>query len=139
MARRKKRTTRRRFTGINLVNAAEAIVGANIVTQGLFNTDPLAFLIGKDSSGYLRGDLGVSDSGGKHRVGIGELFGLGGKDIQAQWSYVSQNAKDNFASIAVQTVIAGVGFKLGKKLLSKPRREVNKAFKMLGIGQTIRV
>jgi len=139
MARRKKRTSRRRFTGINLVNAAEAIVGANIVTQGLFNTDPLAFLIGKTSAGYGQRNLAISDTGGKRRVGIGELFGLGGGDIEAQWGYVVQNAKDNFASIAVQTVIAGVGFKLGKKLLAKPRREVNKAFKMLGIGQTIRV
>lgn len=139
MARRKKRTSRRRFTGVNLVTAAEAVVGANILTQGLFNTDPLAFLIGKDSSGYFRPDLAISDTGGKHRIGIGELLGLGGRDIETQWGYVVQNAKDNVASIVVQSVIAGVGFKLGKKLLAKPRREINKAFKMIGIGNSIRV
>lgn len=137
MARRKKRT-RRRFTGINLVNAAEAIVGANIVTQGLFRTDPLAFLIGKTGEGYGSTSLAVANNGGV-RIGIGELFGLGGANITNQWDAVAANARANFANMAVQTVIAGVGFKLGKRLLSKPRREINKAFRMLGLASTLKV
>jgi hypothetical protein len=138
MARRKKRTTRRRFTGINLLTAAEALVGANIVTQGLFNTDPIAFLIGKTSAGYGQRNLSVSNIGGV-RIGIGELFGLGGANVQNQWDAVKTNVENNWVDMAVKTVVTGIGFKFGKKLLAKPRREINKGFKMLGLGTTVRV
>lgn len=137
MARRKQKRTRRRFTGINLLTAAEALVGANIVTQGLFNTDPLAFLIGKTSAGYGQKQLAVSNTGGV-RIGIGELFGLTG-NAEGNWAAVKNNIENNWADMAVKTVITGIGFKFGSRLLAKPRREINKGFKMLGLGTTVKV
>jgi hypothetical protein len=137
MARRKQKRTRRRFTGINLLTAAEALVGANIITQGLFRVDPLAFLIGKTTAGYGQRDLAVSNIDGV-RIGIGELLGMSG-NAEANWAAVKSNLNNNWVDMAVKTVVTGVGFKFGKKLLSRPRREINKGFKMLGVGQMVKV
>jgi hypothetical protein len=137
MARRRKKSRRRKFSGINLVNAAEALVGANIVTQGLFRVDPLAFLIGKTSAGYGQRDLAVSNVGGVS-IGIGELLGMTG-NAEGNWAAVKSNLNNNWVDMAIKSVATGVGFKFGKRLLAKQRREINKGFKMIGLGQTIRV
>jgi len=139
MARRKaKRSRRRKFTGINVVNAAEGFIQANWVTQGFLNTDPVAALVGKSSAGY--GFLkGVSDTGGKKRVALTELLGLGGEDAATNWGYVLDNVKENWLDVAIKTTLTTGGFRIGKRLFRKPRAQINKSLRMLGVGDTIRV
>ena len=139
MARRKaKRSRRRKFTGINVVNAAEGFIQANWVTQGFLNTDPVAALVGKSSAGY--GFLkGVSDTGGKKRVALTELLGLGGEDAATNWGYVIDNVKENWLDVAIKTTLTTGGFRIGKRLFRKPRAQINKSLRMLGVGDTIRV
>ena len=139
MARgKKKRSRRRKFTGINVVNAAEGFIQANWVTQGFLNTDPVAALVGKSSAGY--GFLkGVSDTGGKKRVALTELLGLGGEDAATNWGYVLDNVKENWLDVAIKTTLTTGGFRIGKRLFRKPRAQINKSLRMLGVGDTIRV
>jgi len=139
MARGKaKRSRRRKFTGINVVNAAEGFIQANWVTQGFLNTDPVAALVGKSSAGY--GFLkGVSDTGGKKRVALTELLGLGGEDAATNWGYVLDNVKANWLDVAIKTTLTTGGFRIGKRLFRKPRAQINKSLRMLGVGDTIRV
>jgi len=138
MAKRKTKRRRRKFTGVNLVNAAETYVQANIITQGLFNTDPLAFLVGKWSTGYGNKDLSVSNSGGKVRIGIGELLGTTGL-AEENWSAVKDHLDDEWASMLVSSAITNVGFRVGKKFLAPQRRMLNRTIKQLGLGSTIKV
>jgi len=139
MARRKqKRSSRPRFSGINLVNGAEAFIQANWVTQGFLNTDPLGALIGKSSAGY--GFIkGVSDTGGMKRIALTELLGLGGEDAATNWGYVLDNVKANWLDVAVKTTLTTGGFRIGKRLFRKPRAQINKGFRMLGVGTSIKV
>jgi len=136
MAKRKTKSRRRRFRGVNLINAAEAVVGTNIVTENLFGTNALKFLIGWDSSGYGRSDLAVSGSAD----GIGELLGLNSSTTaEAAWSRTADRFMKNWATMAIQTVGTGIGFKLGKKLLAKQRRQINAGIRMIGLGDTVKV
>ena len=139
MAKRKTKRRRRKFTGVNLVNAAETYVQANIITQGLFNADPLAFLIGYDSTGYGRSDLAISNTGGKVRIGVGELLGLGTATAEANWAAVKTHLDDEWANMLVSSAITNVGFRVGKKFLAPQRRMLNRSIKQLGLGSTIKV
>lgn len=138
MARKKSRRRRPQFKGVNLVSAAETFVQANVITQGLFNTDPLAFMIGKWSSGYGNKDLSVSNSGGKVRIGIGELLGTTG-NAEGNWKAVEDHFKDNWMNMLMSTALTNVGFRVGKKFLAPQRRLLNRSFKQLGLGTTIKV
>ena len=141
MAKRKTKRRRRKFTGVNLVNAAETYVQANIITQGLFNADPLMFLIGHDSAGYGRSDLAISNTAGKNRIGIGELIGLntGAGTAEEHWQQVKRHLDDNWANMLVSSAITNVGFRVGKKFLAPQRRMLNRSIKQLGLGSTIKV
>jgi hypothetical protein len=139
MARKKaKGRSRRKFTGVNVVNAAEAYIQANWITQGFAGTDPLAFLIGKTSQGY--GALvGVSDTGGQSRVGLTELLGFGNKSAQANLDTVIANVRANWFDVLLKGAITTASFKVGKKLFSRQRRQINKGLKMLGAGTFLKV
>ena len=104
MARKKgKRRSPRRFTGVNVVNAAEAYIQANWLTQGFASTDPIAFLIGKTSAGY--GNLsGVSDTG-VSRVGLTELLGFGNKSAQANLDTVIANVRANWFDVLIKGAV----------------------------------
>ena len=139
MARKKgKRRSRPKFTGVNIVNAAEAYIQANWITQGFTNTDPLAFLIGKSSEGYgfLRG---VSDTGNKKRVGLSELLGFGGSSAQNNLDAVIANVRANWLDVLVKGAVTTGSFRIGKKLFARQRRQINKGLKMLGAGTFLKV
>ena len=141
MARRKKnKTRRRRFRGINLWNAAESLVQANIITQGAFNADPLAFLIGKTTAGYGQSGLAISNTGGKNRIGLGELIWDGSGNTAAQeraaaWS----NIKSNWVPMLGMSIVTRAGFAGAKKLTRGIRRDLNKGIKMVGLQNEVRV
>jgi len=139
MARRKaKGRSRRRFTGLNAVNAAEAYIQANWITQGFMNTDPVAFLIGKTSGGY--GALvGVSDTGGKVRIGLTELLGFGNKSAQSNLDSVIDNVRAKWFDVLLKGAITTASFKIGKKLFSRQRRQINSGLRMLGAGTFLKV
>jgi len=135
--RKKKQIRRRRFKGLNLWNAAESLVQANIITQNWFGTDPLAFMVGKSSTGYGQRQLAVSNVG-KVQIGIGELIGLTGQgeaNRAAAWS----NMKNTWFTVAASTVGTRVGFTVAKRLTRGIRSDINKGIKMVGLQNEVRV
>ena len=135
--RGKTKTRRRRFRGVNLWNAAESLVQANILTQNFFGADPLAFLIGKTSTGYGGGRFAISNVG-KVQIGIGELFGTTGQgeaNRAAAWNYMKQN----WWKAGLQIGGARLGFAVAKKLTRGMRSQLNNGVRMVGLQNEVRV
>lgn len=123
MARRRKAPRRRRAKSFSLINSAFALGYANILTQNLFSTNPIAFIIGSGSSGY-----GMVAGGG---IGIGELIKR--PDL---FQTVADRAIKNLPNIAVQTLALQVGEKVFKAMSKKAVSRVNRQLvrPMLGAG-----
>jgi len=104
-ARRGKKKMRRRGPKMtSVLGLAEGYVQANIVTEGLMKTNPLEFVLGDVVPG-------ISSGGGISLVEImrrPELLGV-----------VGTNASNPgvIANIAVQSLVARVAFKFGKRVL----------------------
>jgi hypothetical protein len=133
---RKKKRSRRRFTGINALTALESYLQASIATDLVVGLTPLQFLgVGVNEAGWAK-------SGDPHakRITLEELVkgvqrGSGVSPIDAMWS----NIQNGWLQATLSSVALGVGFKFGKKLLARPRRAINKNLKMVGLGSTVKV
>ena len=137
--RKKNGNGRRKFRGINLWNLAEAYVQTNIITQNVFNADPASFLFGRDSGGLGNPNLAISNTGGKIRIGVGELLGMGTATAQSNWDAAAGNFKDNWLKIGWQTIGTNVAFRFAKKATRKMRRQLNAGFQMAGIRSEVMV
>ena len=136
--RKKSKSRRRRFKGVNLWNVAESLVQANIVTQNIFGTDPLAFLVGKTSSGYGNSSLAVSNVG-RTQIGIGELLGLGSANGEANREAAWNNVKNNWMPLIAQTVGTRIGFTVAKRLTRGIRSDMNRGLRMVGLQNEVKV
>ena len=152
MARRrttKRKTTRKRSKSINVVGTAESIVLANAVTSGLFGSNLFDFITGSQAGQFKAGVDGAT------RITLPELAGFkaggGWSASNIGGSYTGSNVatglgsalKYNFGKNAVPMistlVLVPIAFRVGSKLLAKPRREANKLLKMSGIGSMVKV
>jgi len=130
MARRKKTTRRRSPKTFKIINAIEAYAYANLLTQGIAGSAPVAFLTGGSdiSMDYSNGALQVS---GADQLSLSEIVTNPG----AAFSGMQMNFMQNYQNMAVQAVTISVGFRLAKRLLRKPINTVNRELiKPLGIG-----
>ena len=150
MARRRttrKTTTRRpRKQAFNVLGAAESLILANAATRGVFGTNLIPFL----TEGWLRPVTAGSSygSGNSWRFSAKELvqYAMGDKSHMSQeWAAkgigeaVKFNLKANGAESLMTMIAVPIAFRLGKQVLSKPRREANKLLKMSGIGNVVKV
>lgn len=140
MARRKKSTPRRRSPKtINAANLLESYLVANVATQTMFRANPIQFV-----TGYSNGQFRIG-SDGSNTLTIPEMIrgtastiggGFREQGIDTPMEIVKYNlARGN----SVQKLVVGVvgipiAFKVGSKLLRKPRASANKLLKMTGIG-----
>tara|TARA_B100001175_G_C18934263_1_gene368279 strand:+ start:113 stop:514 length:402 start_codon:yes stop_codon:yes gene_type:complete len=130
MARRKKTTRRRSPKTFKIINAIEAYAYANLLTQGIAGSGPVAFLTGKSdiAMDYSNGALQVT---GADQLSLSEIVTNPG----AAFSGMQMNFMQNYQNMAVQAVTISVGFRLAKRLLRKPINTVNRELiKPLGIG-----
>ena len=111
MARRTKRKAPRRRRSFSLVNAAFAYGYANIITQGLFETNPLSFVVG---------DAGLGIQTGSGRYSISELV-----QNPALLGNVADNAMGNLAEMAVKGIALGVSERVFKSVMRKPIGRIN--------------
>ena len=113
---------RRRAKSFSLINSAFAIGYANILTQNLFSTNPISFILGSN------GSLGMVSGGG---IGIGELI-----KRPELFQTVADRAMKNLPQIAVQTLALTVGEKVFKAMSRKAVNRVNAALvrPALGVG-----
>ena len=169
MARRKTRRTptRRRSTGVNLVNAAQTYLQTAIITRAAFNTNPLEFVTGmqytpgssteeKVQVGNLNyyttkttttpSSFGYDPIGNGTALTLPELMGFDAPD-GTDVSFGSGGMEAIKANIAlngglfkpvVNTILLNAGFAVGKKLLGKQRRLANKGAKMAGLSSVIK-
>ena len=130
MARRKKTTRRRSPKTFKIINAIEAYAYANLLTQGIAGSGPVAFLTGASdiSMDYSNGSLVTT---GADQLSLSEIVTNPG----AAFSGMQMNFMQNYQNMAVQAVTISVGFRLAKRLLRKPINTVNRELiKPLGIG-----
>jgi hypothetical protein len=141
MARGKKKTPRRRkFKGINLVDAGLGYAGVSVWTNTLFGLDPYYFIMGQSSTGEARR---FGHASGASKISIREIFenlgkvhaGTGKTELQL----IQQNLADNwFDGVWKSATIAAVGT-VGKRLTRKPRAFLNRTIRNFGLGDLIRV
>ena len=123
MARRKSATRRRRRPqGIKLLNIAEGLIQANIVTSTLMDVNPIQFLVG--------------DAGDTLMVGGGGMSLLEIAKRPELLSTIGARAMDpeNIINIAVKSAVANIGFKVAKRVTRRPVNLLNRQLKMLNLG-----
>jgi len=137
MARRRTKRKVRRSRGISLINALESYTYASILSQGVAGTSPWGMLTGE-------GDLGVSSAS----EGMGALtydVVTGGDVISLAditrnpglaLSQMGKNLQANIVPMAVASLVTGVSFRFGKRLLRRPISNINRNLvkPMLGAG-----
>jgi len=137
MARRRTKRKVRRSRGISLINALESYTYASILSQGVAGTSPWGMLTGE-------GDLGSSavyDSG----LGVSSMAVTGAKEISLAditrnpglaLSEMGKNLQANIVPMAVASLVTGVSFRFGKRLLRRPIGNINRNLvkPMLGAG-----
>ena len=143
MARRKaRRKTRRKFKGVNVVNAAEGYMQASVGTELLFKCTPLEFAMDKTgggSSGVITArELLDSLLGGYGGVAANTADKYYGGQRNA-FGAIQSNLSKGWANAAIKSVGIRIGFSAGKALTRKPRAAANRMMKKLGVGDLIRV
>jgi hypothetical protein len=145
---------------LKVLPAIEGYVLTNIATQGLFNANPLEFLLGdlnaQAGSGAIGQLMGPSPTGA---ITLKELLTNSMNVMQSstQWTgkgyatvtrvgqtggvieAVSQNFMDNIGNIVVGTAMSTAGFRIAKKVLRKPISMANRQLRQFGLGSTIQI
>ena len=149
-ARKNKRQSSRRKSGISLINLAETVALTNAVTQTAFNTDVYNFVMGGDG-------LGGNTVAGASVISLKELFNpeqsasvrtmqtgrVGSSYSQMKvgntYSLVAQNVRDNWMSGAAQMVLIPIGFKFGRKLAAPAVNKINALLRKAGVASLVKV
>lgn len=135
MARRRKATRRRRRAGFSLIKAAESFAYASILTNGLFNTNPVSFVLGaSDLSPSSTWNPGAVQSAamanpgtwggsiGADAISLGDIV----KDPAFAFNTVIGRGQANLASMAVQSLVVGVTARAFTRILRRPIANVNR-------------
>lgn len=143
MAKRKTKR-RRKFTGINALTTLEGVIQANILSKAATNSSAWDFLtagtpVNPDT--ITRGDgtetLTLKEiinwTGGSHNVNTAIFGDMGPAEI------VWMNLKDNWMEAAISSAFTNVGFRAGSKLLKRPRAQINRGLRQLGLGDMVRI
>tara|TARA_R110000751_G_scaffold81565_1_gene164602 strand:- start:26 stop:406 length:381 start_codon:yes stop_codon:yes gene_type:complete len=123
VARRKSATRRRRRPqGIKLLNIAEGLIQANIVTSTLMDVNPIQFLVGDAGPTLMVG------GGGMSLLEIAK-----NPDLLSTIGARAMNP-ENIINIAVKSAVANIGFKVAKRVTRRPVNLLNRQLKMLNLG-----
>ena len=153
MARRKKKMKRRSDKAISITGVAEAVMLANVGTKAAFNLSAWDWV----TDGWTTGTSGRAYGSGQvslHELvygnysqaapiaiagGSGSYQSPAGLASGTNLATVTANLQANWVPAVVQSVAIPVGFRIGKRMLRKPLRMVNKAFKMAGVRDMVKV
>ncbi len=143
MARRKSKKSRRRKSAkkVNLIGVAEAIVLANVTTEGLFNTDLKHFLTGRLGAGTY------SPSNKDNIITLPEILGIDGTTTGTNMQtssvpfspvgtmqVIKDNIRANAMDMTFKLVTIPIAFKVVTKLTATPRRQANKLLNYTNVG-----
>ena len=144
MAKRgKNKRSKRRNTALNLLNISESYIQTAIWTEAAFQMNPWDFLTAGTplSSAKWTGQ-------GETVISARELLmwpssAVGGGDTSAagnsRLAVVGENLRGQALPAIVKTIGVGIGFKVAKKLLAKPRRQINAGLKAAQLNTMIKV
>ena len=128
MARRngKKRAVRRRKQGIKVLNVAETFVQANILTQGLFGSNPISFVFGDAGPSFSVAGGGMSIVEIVRRPDLLETVGT--RLMQPE----------RIVTMGLKSAGANIAFTIGRRFLRKSINKMNRdIFKPLNVGVTL--
>jgi len=137
--RKKKRSTRRKFKGVNVTQALLGYAGVSIWTEGLMGVSPIGFFTETTagSSFKITGrellDSAMGGSGGVFK-GSADKAGI----ADNAFAVVAMNARKNAPDMLMKSVGLGVASSVGLRLTRKPRAQINKFARSLGLGDMIR-
>jgi len=144
MARRKT-TKRRRSRGFSLINALEAYTYASILSEGVAGTSPWGMLTGDTDIGTasVASDPGVGGYGvtysmqtvGAKEISLGDIVTNPGLAL----AEMGNNLQSNLVPMAVASLVTGVGFRFGKRLLRRPIGNINRNIMKPLLGAGIRL
>jgi len=141
---KRKKTTRRRKQGVNLVNLAQSAIIANATTEGLFGVNLAEFLTGRVDGKFNPGADGYSTITLPELLGFSKS-GFSFDKIGGNYGGMSfaKGVQYNFARkgpqmLATLVIVPGA-FKVAEKLTAKPRRDANKLLKMAGLNTVVKV
>tara|TARA_R110002124_G_scaffold79053_1_gene210510 strand:+ start:379 stop:792 length:414 start_codon:yes stop_codon:yes gene_type:complete len=131
--RRVKRKAPRRSRAVSALNVLESYMYANIMTQSFAGTSVLGlFTSGSDIRAPLAsygGDATFVNA--DSTVSLAEIISQPDLALQA----LSANAMANWKYAVGATMVTGISFRLGKKLLRRPISNINRnIMKPLGVG-----
>lgn len=136
MARRRsaRRKAPRRSRAISALNVLESYMYANILTQGLAGSSPIEMVTGDtdlQTNTQTYGTTSYSFVSGAGQISLGDIVQSPGLALDT----LSSNFMSNYQSMAVQSVLTGLTFKFGKRLLRRPISNINRnIMKPLGVG-----
>jgi hypothetical protein len=132
MAPRRRKTKRRRSRAVSLLNALEAYTYASILSQGVAGTSPWSMITGATDIGQAQvtmnpgvGGYGVTTSlqtVGASEISLGDIVSNPG----LAFGEMTKNLQSNLVPMAVQSLITGVSFRFGKRLLRRPISNINR-------------
>ena len=144
MARRgKKRRAPKKFKGIRVVPAIEALAQATIWTEATLNVNPIQFLTGVTGSGYKPG------RDGGDVITLPELLGAGPGGVGGEFGDYAANLPEavvkNIGGIeglimtGLKSAGLAVGFRVFNKLTRKARSGINRQIlKPFGVDEFVR-
>jgi len=128
---KKKRS--RKKQGVSLIGLAETLALANVVTQTMFRTNPVQFLMG-DKAGYASGTASIS---------LKELFKpnqhSSGNSTYDTMEVIKRNVENQWVSGAVQMVTIPLIVRLGKGIARPAISKTNRLLNKTGIGSTVKL
>ena len=142
---RKAAPRRRASKSVNITNTAQSLILANAMTEGLFGTNLAQFVTGYTDSGFRPGSDGASTITAPELLGfsrngwslsrVGGNYGTGSNFTKA----VKYNLQNHGGKMVGTLIVVPIAFKVGSKLLARPRRDANKLLKMAGLSSMVKV
>lgn len=148
MAPRKKKATRRRPTGFRVISAIESYAYTSIITQGLFDANPVEFLTGADNvtssalaltpaqtQSYFQMNPNLGADYGANPLSLRDIVGNPGFAANA----IIGRGMANGINMALQAATVNVGFRLFKNMLRRPLSNIQRNLIKPAFGATVRL
>ena len=129
MAPRRRKTRRRASRAVSLINALEAYTYASILSQGVAGTSPWGMITGDTDIGTTTVSTGMGAYSqqlqqvvGAKEISLGDIVSNPGLALSA----MGENLQANLIPMAVSSLVTGVSFRFGKRLLRRPIGNINR-------------
>tara|TARA_R100000655_G_scaffold85205_1_gene124850 strand:+ start:257 stop:685 length:429 start_codon:yes stop_codon:yes gene_type:complete len=129
MAPRRRKTKRRRSRAVSLINALEAYTYASILSEGVAGTSPWGMITGDTDLAYGTESSGVGALStstmvlqGAKEISLGDIVSNPG----VAFGEMTKNLQSNLVPMAVASLVTGISFRFGKRLLRRPISNINR-------------